>query len=104
MQRSFTLPDTFCAFIRSLEAPAPETPPAPTDIWPEPAAPAGWQPLPPLYPQPAAWLAARDAFIGHIMACRVCVTHCAKTPRYCPEGERLHKIYDATPYTAASPV
>lgn len=97
MQRSFILPPAFCRFIQSLEPPAPEPQPR-ADEWPEPDNPAQSQTLPPMYPQPRAWQVARDAFISHLMACPVCVTHGVKVPRYCPEGDRLHQQYESTPY------
>jgi hypothetical protein len=40
------------------------------------------------------WLAARDAFYHHLMACRSCY---APTGRYCPASAELHQRYDLTP-------
>ncbi len=47
---------------------------------------------------PAAWVAARDAYIGHLMPCRAC--H-APTGRHCPAGAELRAIYDRTPWSIA---
>lgn len=41
-----------------------------------------------------AWLAARDQYLNHIMACRTC--H-APAGRYCPTGRELHTTYSHTP-------
>lgn len=105
MQGSFTPPKALSDFMHSLSTPAPAAPPAPPlppEAWPELSTPDAGQHLPPLFPLSPAWLAARDAFIGHVMACRVCVTHSQKRPRLCPEGARLHDSYNATPYTASA--
>lgn len=41
------------------------------------------------------WLAARDQFVGHVMACRACY---APLSRYCEAGAELHQKYiTATP-------
>ncbi|WHI17400.1 hypothetical protein [Escherichia coli] len=44
----------------------------------------------------ATWLAARDAYISHVMTCPRCVTSGVKKPRHCAEGERLRQNYDHT--------
>ncbi|MCD3753887.1 hypothetical protein KX447_28670, partial [Escherichia coli] len=44
----------------------------------------------------AAWLAARDAYISHVMTCPHCATSGVKKPRHCAEGERLRQNYDHT--------
>lgn len=40
------------------------------------------------------WIAARDNYIGHLMACRACY---APTGRYCAAGARLLVLYESTP-------
>lgn len=55
--------------------------------------------LPPLFPPSPAWLAARDDWLNHVMACPACVTHSQTLPRLCPKGMRLQCIYNSTPYT-----
>lgn len=98
MTRPLTLPDALCAFIRSLSAPPALTPPTHGDAWPEPDDHGGTTTGPQPYPPPPAWLAARDAYISHVMACPLCVTSGPKVPRHCPEGVRLRQQYDSTPY------
>lgn len=44
------------------------------------------------------WLAARNAFYNHLMACRACY---AATGNYCPAGADLRAIYKATPWSPA---
>ena len=44
------------------------------------------------------WLAARNAFYNHLMACRACY---APTGNYCPAGAELRAIYDRTPWSIA---
>lgn len=102
MQGSFTPPKALSDFMLSLSTPAPAAPPAPPEAWPELNAPDAGQHLPPLFPPSPAWLDARDAFICHVMTCRTCVTHSQKRPRLCPEGQRLHDDYNATPYTVST--
>lgn len=98
MQRPFTPPDELRQFIRTLPAPVPVPPaiPIPDDAttWPEAARShaTGAQTTPPPLP---AWLAARDAYVNHIMACRLCVTSGPKVPRHCAAGEELRRQYDA---------
>lgn len=43
---------------------------------------------------PAAWLVARDAYLGHLMACRNCRAHLPKSPTHCPTGAELRAQYD----------
>jgi predicted amidophosphoribosyltransferase len=45
------------------------------------------------------WLAARDAYINHVMICRQCVTHIQRLPRLCPDGQRLQDSYNEGPCT-----
>ncbi|MNG22308.1 hypothetical protein D3C84_1067780 [compost metagenome] len=40
------------------------------------------------------WVAARDQYINHLMACRACY---APTNRYCATGAKLRQGYDQTP-------
>lgn len=102
MQRPFTPPDELRQFIRALPAPAPVPPAIPTPddatTWPEAARShaAGTQATPQPLP---AWLAARDAYISHIMACRLCVTNGPKEPRHCATGDALRQQYDAATAT-----
>lgn len=42
----------------------------------------------------AAWLMARDAYLGHLMACRNCRAHLLKCPTHCPAGAELRAQYD----------
>ena len=105
MQRSFTPPKALSDFMYSLSTPAPAAlpaPPLPPEAWPELNAPDAGQHLPPLFPSSPAWLAARDAYISHVMTCRDCVTHSQKRPRLCPDGQHLHDSYNTTPYTASA--
>lgn len=43
------------------------------------------------------WVAARDAYINHLMACRACY---APSGHYCVTGAELRAQYDATPWSA----
>lgn len=103
MQRPFTPPDELRQFIRALPIPpAPETAPRTDDsasTWPEPDNPGDSTAGPQAFPPSPAWLAARDAYISHVMACPQCVTSGPKVPRHCPEGATLRQHYDATPFT-----
>lgn len=50
-------------------------------------------------PQPSPeWLAARNQYIDHLMACRAC--H-APTSRHCATGQTLRQQYDNTPESSA---
>lgn len=104
MQHPFTLPEALCAFIRSLPTPPTITLPTHSDTWPNPDHPGDTTVAPPVYPPPTAWLAARDAYIGHVMTCPLCVTHGPKVPRLCPEGVILRLRYDSTPYDDSAPL
>lgn len=69
----------------------------------------GWEAPPPMPPapapelqarasataQPAAWLAARDAYLAHIMACSHCRAHLLHNPTHCPAGAALRRAYDS---------
>lgn len=55
-------------------------------------------PAPPAYPPPPAWVAARDAYIRHVMTCGYCVTSGLRIPRHCTTGERLRRELDAQPW------
>lgn len=44
-------------------------------------------------PSPA-WLAARDAYVHHVMGCRLCRAHLLKDPAHCPAGAELREHYD----------
>ncbi|HBC7420913.1 TPA: hypothetical protein KEY88_003627 [Serratia marcescens] len=102
MQDSFTPPKALSDFMHSLSTPAPATPPAPPQSWPDMNATGTEQHQPPLFPPSPAWLAVRDAYVSHIMACRDCVTHSQKSPRLCPDGQQLQAHYNATPYTTSA--
>ncbi len=68
----------------------------------------GWEEPPPLPPAPApepmartsptaqhaAWLAARDAYYGHIMGCGRCRAFLLHNPTHCPAGAALRRAYD----------
>ncbi|ELP5720434.1 hypothetical protein QTU96_002766 [Enterobacter asburiae] len=99
MTRPLMLPDAVCAFIRSLPAPPAVTHPAHDGTWPEAGDHVDTTTGPQAYPPPPAWLAARDAYISHVMACPLCVTSGPKIPRHCPEGAALRQQYDSTPYS-----
>lgn len=44
--------------------------------------------------QPAAWLAARDAYLAHIMSCSQCRAHLLHNPIHCTAGADLRWAYD----------
>ncbi|OAR87168.1 hypothetical protein AYO02_22000 [Escherichia coli] len=95
MHKLFSLPDALCEFIRAL--PAPDLPEAhQPETWPEDNTTSNGQTLADMCAPSAAWLAARDAYISHIMACPHCVTSGVKKPPHCAEGERLRQNYDRT--------
>ncbi|WP_080178690.1 hypothetical protein [Salmonella enterica] len=100
MHKLFSLPDALCEFIRALPAPdLPETPQPET--WPEDNTTStdnNGQTLADMCTPPAAWRAARDAYISHVMTCPHCVTHGPMTPRHCPAGAELRRQYDAAPF------
>lgn len=64
----------------------------------------GWAtpPRPQLSPAPASttaaapvpWLVTRDAYLSHVMACRICRAHLPKSPTHCPAGAELRRHYD----------
>jgi hypothetical protein len=68
----------------------------------------GWEEPPPPAPAPtpapmastsptaqrAAWLAARDAYLAHIMGCGHCRAFLLHSPTHCPAGARLRRAYD----------
>lgn len=97
MPRPVTLPDSLCAFIRSLDKPPVLTLPARSTTEPE-ADNASDTTAPPAYPPSPAWVAARDAYIRHVMTCGHCVTSGLRTPRHCATGERLRRELDAQPW------
>lgn len=97
MPRPVTLPDSLCAFIRSLDKPPVVTAPARNATEPE-TDNASDTTAPPAYPAPPAWIAARDAYISHVMACKQCVTSGLRIPRHCATGERLRRELDAQPW------
>ncbi|ENY6784479.1 hypothetical protein ACY2L5_002343 [Providencia rettgeri] len=39
------------------------------------------------------WMLARDNYLNHIMACRLCVVAGLKQPRYCQVGEKYYQYY-----------
>lgn len=43
---------------------------------------------------PLPWLVARDAYLSHVMACRICRAHLPKSPTHCPAGAELRAQYD----------
>ncbi|MBL5922029.1 hypothetical protein I7V28_13090 [Lelliottia amnigena] len=102
MTRPITLPGSLCEFIRSRPTLAAVTPPAHGNTWPESDDRGDATAAPPSFPPPRAWLAARDAYISHVMTCPLCVTSGPKVPRHCPEGVRLRERYDSTPYDHAT--
>ncbi|EAC0556679.1 hypothetical protein D7N47_17605 [Salmonella enterica subsp. enterica] len=98
MHHLFTLPTSLTAFIQSLDAP-----PRPDDTrqpvtWQEPGTENTTSTGPHPYPPSVTWLAARDAYMGHVMTCPHCVTHGPRIPRHCPAGAELRRQYDATPF------
>ncbi|EBG0641358.1 hypothetical protein FIG89_02615 [Salmonella enterica subsp. enterica] len=97
MSRPLTLPESLCAFIRSLPTPPSVTQPDRHDAWPpsdNTDADMTEAITPAISPE---WRAARDAYIGHIMTCHQCVTKGLRHPRHCPDGETLRHIMDNTP-------
>ncbi|HDP0195901.1 TPA: hypothetical protein P5S63_005012 [Salmonella enterica subsp. enterica serovar Concord] len=97
MHKLFSLPDALCEFIRAL--PAPDLPEAhQPETWPEDNTTSNGQTLADMCAPSATWLAARDAYISHVMTCPHCVTHGPKIPRHCPAGAELRRQYDATPF------
>ena len=44
------------------------------------------------------WIAARDQYVSHLMACRACY---APTGRHCAAGAGLRQQYDQTPMERA---
>ncbi|ECI8027348.1 hypothetical protein E2G82_24765 [Salmonella enterica subsp. enterica serovar Ramatgan] len=97
MPRPVTLPDSLCAFIHSLDKPPVLTPPARSTTEPE-ADNTSDTTTPPAYPPNPAWVAARDAYIRHVMTCGHCVTSGLRTPRHCATGERLRRELDTQPW------
>lgn len=95
---------------RLSHAPVPPVPPATNLGEPLEAAPVLAVPLVPSVPptkqeRQAArvhtaatasteWLAARDAYLAHLMTCPNCY---APTARHCPTGVRLRQCYDGIP-------
>lgn len=45
--------------------------------------------------QTAAWQAARDAYLAHIMGCSRCRAHLLHNPTHCPAGAALRRAYDS---------
>ncbi len=43
------------------------------------------------------WIAARDQYVGHLMACRACY---APNGHYCAVGAELRQQYEQTPWSA----
>ncbi|MGU1154198.1 hypothetical protein ACSETE_00775 [Pseudomonas aeruginosa] len=43
---------------------------------------------------PLPWLVARDAYLSHVMACRICRAHLATSPTHCSAGAELRAQYD----------
>lgn len=43
---------------------------------------------------PLPWLVARDAYLSHVMACRICRAHLPTSPTHCPAGAELRAQYD----------
>ena len=44
------------------------------------------------------WMLARDNYLNHIMACRLCVVAGLKQPRYCQAGEKHYQKYQCATY------
>lgn len=61
---------------------------------PPPPAPAPPQDRASVTGPPAAWLAARDAYLAHIMGCYHCRAHLLHNPTHCPAGAALRLAYD----------
>ena len=68
------------------------TPPSPT--CPAQLSPATANGLSPTATLSATWLAARDAYLNHVMVCRTCRAHRHKSPTHCPIGAELREQYD----------
>jgi hypothetical protein len=50
-----------------------------------------------------AWLAARDNYLSHVMACHTCRVHLPKSSAHCPTGAELRARYDhKTPHNITS--
>jgi len=50
-----------------------------------------------------AWLAARDTYLSHVMACHTCRVHLPKSSAHCPTGGELRARYDhQTPHNITS--
>lgn len=95
MQHSFTPPEALCAFIRSLITPNSTAQPEPASSRPEIDHIQSDTVSTPFYPPSSEWLAARDAYINHVMICPHCVTASVKVPRYCAHGNELNQQYNA---------
>ncbi len=67
-------------------------PPAP--ICPEQLSPATANGLSPTATLSATWLAARDAYLNHVMVCHTCRAHHPKSPTHCSIGAELREQYD----------
>lgn len=65
-----------------------EPPPPPPAPAPEPPASSS------ATARPAAWLAARDAYLAHIMDCKQCRAFRPINPTHCPAGADLRRAYD----------
>lgn len=94
MQCSFTPPKALNDFVLSLSTLPPAVPITPPPPWPDETA-GMTQPARTHYPPSPAWLAARDAYINHVMTCHNCVTGCVPVSRHCAEGAALRARYDA---------
>lgn len=46
------------------------------------------------------WIAARDAYLNHMMLCRSC---CGQTGRHCETGAQLRQKYDSEPMRLQQP-
>ena len=69
-----------------------EEPPAPEQASPSRHTPAARQTA---ITRPATWRAARDAYLGHVMACPNCRAHLLHNPTHCPPGLTLRQAYDS---------
>lgn len=92
MQKLFTLPDALCRFIQALPITPPQQDP-PSKPWPTDSISHPESTTKHAHHLSREWLAARDAYVSHIMTCRRCVTSGVKTPRYCQGGEALWQSY-----------
>lgn len=52
---------------------------------------------------PVAWLVPRDAYLSHVMACRICRAHLLKSPTHCPAGAELRRHYDQQHHLTSTP-